>query len=140
MIERVQQREGRECIIDLVGKHHSVRTIPMPTWAKVAIDVWATKVDITEGRMFRPVNRGDCVVGDAVSEKTIWQLLRPYATAVGSRGSRLMTSIAQPQVVPGGWWRIGAGFNCCSAIRRFRQPSASWEGDNSIKRGVAIGG
>src|ERR1035441_10402518 len=28
----VQQRDGRWCIVDLVGKHGRVRTIPMPTW------------------------------------------------------------------------------------------------------------
>jgi site-specific recombinase XerD len=32
----VQQRDGRWCIVDLVGKHGRVRTIPMPTWVKVA--------------------------------------------------------------------------------------------------------
>ena len=84
--EHVQQRDGRWCIIDLVGKHHRVRTVPMPTWTKVAIDAWATKVGVTERHVFRPVNRGDRVVGDAISEKIIWQLLRPYAAAVGVAG------------------------------------------------------
>src|SRR5450755_4228879 len=28
--QHVQQRDGRWCIIDLVGKHHRVRTVPMP--------------------------------------------------------------------------------------------------------------
>jgi integrase len=84
--EHVQQRDGRWCIIDLVGKHHRVRTIPMPTWVKVAIDAWAVKAGVTEGHVFRPVNRGDRVVGEAISEKIIWQLLRPYAAAVGVAG------------------------------------------------------
>jgi site-specific recombinase XerD len=34
----VQQRDGRGCIVDLVGKHGRVRTAPMPTWMKIAID------------------------------------------------------------------------------------------------------
>ena len=38
----VQQRDGRWCIVDLVGKHGRVRTIPVPTWTKVAIDAWTT--------------------------------------------------------------------------------------------------
>ena len=29
----VQQRDGRWCIVDLVGKHNRVRTVPMPAWA-----------------------------------------------------------------------------------------------------------
>jgi site-specific recombinase XerC len=36
----VQQRDGRWCIVDLMGKHSWVRTAPMPTWVKVAIDAW----------------------------------------------------------------------------------------------------
>jgi site-specific recombinase XerD len=33
----VQQRDGRWCIVDLMGKHGPVRTIPMPTWAPLPI-------------------------------------------------------------------------------------------------------
>ena len=85
-IEHIQQRDGRWCIIDLVGKHHRVRTVPMPTWTKVAIDAWATAAGVTTGHVFRPVNRGDRVVGAAISEKIVWQLLRPYAAAAGVAG------------------------------------------------------
>src|SRR5450755_463294 len=45
----VQQRDGRWCIVDLVGKHGRVRTAPMPTWVKVAIDVWATRAGVAQG-------------------------------------------------------------------------------------------
>src|SRR6516162_7700360 len=38
----IQQRDGRSCIVDLVGKHGRVRTVPMPTWVKVAIDAWTS--------------------------------------------------------------------------------------------------
>jgi integrase len=58
----------------------------MPAWVKVAIDAWATAAVIAEGFVFRPVNRGDRMRGDGVSEKIIWQLLRPYAAAVGVAG------------------------------------------------------
>jgi site-specific recombinase XerC len=40
MFTHLQQRDGRWCIVDLVGKHGRVRTAPMPTWVKVAIDAW----------------------------------------------------------------------------------------------------
>ena len=33
----VQQRDGRWCIVDLVGKHGRIRTVPMPTFVKVAM-------------------------------------------------------------------------------------------------------
>jgi site-specific recombinase XerC len=55
----LQQRDGRWCIVDLVGKHGRVRTAPMPTWVKVAIDAWTSAADVTDGCVFRPVNRAD---------------------------------------------------------------------------------
>jgi site-specific recombinase XerD len=53
----VQQRDGRWCIVDLVGKHGRVRTIPMPTWVKVAQDAWTSGAGVVDGYVFRPVNR-----------------------------------------------------------------------------------
>jgi len=74
-MKHIQQRDGRWCIVDLVGKHGRVRTVPMPAWTKSAIDTWITAVGITEGFLFRPLNRGDQVCGDRRSEKVVWQML-----------------------------------------------------------------
>src|SRR6201987_6035356 len=54
-VGHVQQRDGRWCIVDLVGKHGRVRTIPMPTWVKVAIDAWTSAAGVADGQVFRPV-------------------------------------------------------------------------------------
>ena len=59
----VQQRDGRWCIVDLKGKHGRVRTAPMPTWTKVAIDTWTFAAGVVDGSVFRPVNRADRVAG-----------------------------------------------------------------------------
>jgi integrase len=56
--KHIQQRDGRWCIVDLVGKHGRVRTVPMPTWVKVAIDAWAASAGIADGPVFRSLNRG----------------------------------------------------------------------------------
>jgi integrase len=82
----IQQRDGRWVILDLVSKHKRVRTVPMPTWTKVAIDAWTDRAGVTEGFVFRPVHRGDELRGDRLSEKVVWQLLRPYASAAGVAG------------------------------------------------------
>src|SRR5437016_6095864 len=42
----VQQRDGRWCIVDLRGKHGRIRTVPMPTWVKVAIDAWTATAGV----------------------------------------------------------------------------------------------
>src|ERR1017187_6491415 len=82
----VQQRDGRWCIVDLVGKHGRVRTIPMPTWVKVATDAWTSAAGVADGYVFRPLNRGGQVQGVGMSEKVVWQLLQPYAAAAGVPG------------------------------------------------------
>jgi site-specific recombinase XerD len=85
-LTHVQQRDGRWCIVDLVGKHGRVRTIPMPTWVKVAIDAWTSASGLADGRVFRSVNRGDKVQGEAMSEKVVWQLLQGYASEASVPG------------------------------------------------------
>src|SRR6201997_2753110 len=55
----VQQRDGRWCIVDLVGKHGRVRTVPVPAWTKVSIDLWTSATSLVDGYLFRPVNRAD---------------------------------------------------------------------------------
>src|SRR5665213_1206983 len=52
----IQQRDGRWCIVDLVGKHRRIRTVPVPTWVKIAIDEWAKGADLVDGHIFRSVN------------------------------------------------------------------------------------
>src|SRR5450759_4302601 len=85
----VQQRDGRWCIVDLVGKPGRVRTIPMPTWVKVATDAWTSAAAVDDGYVFRPVNRGGKAQGVCLSEKVVWQLLQPYAAAAGVPGIAL---------------------------------------------------
>ena len=55
----------------------------MPAWTKSAIDAWTAAVEIKEGFLFRPLNRGDQVCGDRLSEKVVWQMLKPYVSAIG---------------------------------------------------------
>ena len=82
----IHQRDGRWCIVDLIGKHGRVRTMPMPTWVKVAIDAWTSAASVSNGFVFRPVNRADRMGGERLGEKVVWQMLRVYAEAVGMRG------------------------------------------------------
>jgi site-specific recombinase XerD len=82
----LQQRDGRWCVVDLVGKHGRVRTAPIPTWVKVAIDAWASPAGVTEDCVFRPVNRADRITGEHLGEKVVWQLIKPYADEAGVPG------------------------------------------------------
>jgi len=39
--KHIQQRDGRWCVLDLIGKRGRVPTVPTLAWCKVAIDAWA---------------------------------------------------------------------------------------------------
>src|ERR1019366_2699206 len=74
MFTHLQQRDGRWCIVDLVGKHGRVRTAPMPTWVKVAIDAWTSPAGLAQGYVFRSVNRADRVKAKASGRRSYGSL------------------------------------------------------------------
>jgi site-specific recombinase XerD len=82
----VLQRDGRWCIVDLVGRHGRVRTAPTPAWVKIAIDAWTSAAGVADGHVFRPVSRAGAVTGIRLGEKVVWQMLRQYAAEVGVPG------------------------------------------------------
>jgi hypothetical protein len=55
-------------------------------WCRVAIDTRAAAAGITEGPVFRSVNRGGASRDTALSEKVVWQLILLYAEAAGVAG------------------------------------------------------
>jgi site-specific recombinase XerD len=81
--EHIQQRDGRWCVVDMRGKHGRVRTIPMPAWAKTAIDAWAAVAEIGTGAAFRGVNKGDHVTGESLSSQGIWRCVETYSARLG---------------------------------------------------------
>ena len=66
-------------IIDLHGKGNRIRTVPMPSWAKAAIDVWAAAAGLNDGRrVFRPMNRHGQITGDVLLPQNILELVARY--------------------------------------------------------------
>ena len=84
-VEYVQQREGRWVLADLTGKHNRIRTVPIPSWCKVAIDVWMTTGSVTSGTVFRPVNEAGHVGPGLLSAQAIRHIVRSYGTRLGMR-------------------------------------------------------
>jgi site-specific recombinase XerD len=79
----LQQREGRRVIVDLVGKHGRIRSVPIPDFAEVAIDQWSVASGICSGRVFRPINKGGKLTHESVTAKCIWFILRKYTVELG---------------------------------------------------------
>src|SRR3989442_14308335 len=70
-LESIQQREEHWVIADLVGKAGHVRTVPIPSWVKCAVDGWTTAAGITEGRVFRAINKAGRIWGNGMSPKVL---------------------------------------------------------------------
>ena len=65
------------------GKGGHVRTVPMPTWVKDAIDAWTAAAGITEGTVFRAINKAGRVWGDGMTAKVLWDVVRAAAATAG---------------------------------------------------------
>src|SRR5436190_8467148 len=78
-LESVQQREEHWVIADLLGKAGHIRTVPIPSWVKAAVDAWTTAAGISEGRVFRAINKAGRIWGDGMSPKVLWDVVRAAA-------------------------------------------------------------
>ena len=82
-LDDIQQRDGRWVIVDLIGKGGRVRSVPMPSWAKAAIDLWVASAGFNTGALFRPVNKGDHLAGEHMTAQAVFNTVKTYAAAIG---------------------------------------------------------
>ena len=82
-VEHIQQREGRWVIVDLVGKRSKTRSVPMPSWAKGAIDAYTVRAGISSGVLFRGMRRGDNLQVEGMTSQAIFDVVTTYATLLG---------------------------------------------------------
>jgi integrase len=82
-VEDLQQREDHWAIVDLVGKGRHIRTVPMPDWVHMELLAWLSSASINRGKIFRRVSRTGRVLGDGISEKAIWHVVRSSASKIG---------------------------------------------------------
>jgi integrase len=82
-VEDLQQREEHWVIADLVGKGGHVRTVPVPTWVKVAVDRWLTAAGISTGPIFRAINKAERIGTSGFSPKVIWGVVKSGAAKCG---------------------------------------------------------
>jgi integrase len=77
----IQLREEHWVIADLVGKAGHIRTIPIPVWVKAALNEWTTASDITQGCIFRSINKAGRIWGNGMTPKVLWEVVRQSAKA-----------------------------------------------------------
>lgn len=82
-VEHIQQREGRWLIVDLIGKHGRIRSVPIPGWGYGALAAWMQLAGVHAGPLFRPVDRYGKIGHSRLSPQAIFLIVRCYADAVG---------------------------------------------------------
>jgi integrase len=92
----IQQRDGRWIIADLIGKHGRIRSVPMPGWAKVAIDRWAEAANLYDAHIFRPINKAGRITGEALTPQSVYHIVRQYGERGGLHIGVLSTSNQKP--------------------------------------------
>lgn len=79
--EAIQQREGRWVIADLIGKGGRVRTVPVPSWCKAAVDAWASAAGISAGYVFRGIYRSGLHLqpgGESITPQAVYAVVAKY--------------------------------------------------------------
>jgi hypothetical protein len=79
----VQKRQEHWAIVDLIGKGGHIRTVPIPEWAKRALDEWTVAAGIRDGKIFRRVSRTGNVWGKAISQNVVWYVVKGCCEKAG---------------------------------------------------------
>ena len=82
-VEELRQREGRWVLPDLRGKQGRIRTVPVPSWVKQAVDAWTEAAGLSSGRLFRSLPRHGGAPGGSISPQAILDLVRFHAARLG---------------------------------------------------------
>jgi integrase len=82
-VDLIQLREEHWVIADLLGKAGLIRTVPIPSWVKLAIDEWKEAAHIAEGTLFRSINKTGRVWGTSMTPKVLWEVVRAAARRAG---------------------------------------------------------
>jgi integrase len=82
-LEHIQLRDARWVIVDLIGKGSRVRTVPMPSWTKQAIDAWIAIAGIGSGFVFRRVQKGGRVLSECMATRGIFNTVRSARAKIG---------------------------------------------------------
>ena len=82
-LEYLEQRKGHWAIVDLKGKAGHVRTVPVPDWVMDELRVWLNAAKIDRGKIFRRVTKMGRVLGEGMTEKAVWHIVKDSAKLIG---------------------------------------------------------
>ena len=83
LAEHLEQREEHWAIVDLKGKAGHVRTVPIPGWVMEEIKKWLNSSGIDRGKIFRRVSKGGRALGEGISDRAVWHIMKQSARRIG---------------------------------------------------------
>ena len=63
-----------------------MRTVPVPAWVKAAVDRWLAAAGITDGPLFRAINKARRIAKSGFSPKVIWGVVKSGCSKCGLDG------------------------------------------------------
>lgn len=82
-IEHLERREEHWAIVDLKGKAGHVRTVPIPAWVMEELGAWLNASGIDRGKIFRRVTKMGRILGEGMTEKAVWHIVKDSAKRIG---------------------------------------------------------
>ncbi|MBV9266667.1 MAG: tyrosine-type recombinase/integrase, partial [Acidobacteriaceae bacterium] len=82
-VQDLPQREEHWVFADLIGKGGHIRTVPMPDWVADAVRVWLAEAGVTEGAVFRAINKAGRIAANDFSPKVIWGVVKQASARCG---------------------------------------------------------
>jgi integrase len=79
----LQQREEHWVFADLIGKGGHARTVPIPDWVAEAVTLWLREAGVTDGAVFRAINKSGRIAPNGFSPKVIWGVVREASARCG---------------------------------------------------------
>ena len=89
-IEQIGQRDGRPCLVDLVGKGGRVRTVAIPEWTWGAVEDWIQAMPFRQGVLLGKVNKGGRFVGQGLTASALYAIVLGYARQLGVKCGRMI--------------------------------------------------
>jgi integrase len=77
-VDQIQLLENRWVLANVRGKHGRIRTVPLSTWVKEALDAWLGAVPIRSGYLLRAVDKVHRVGAGSLSASAIYQIVKGY--------------------------------------------------------------
>ena len=131
-IRDLEQRDGRWAIVNLVGKGGHIRTVPIPDWVREQLEDRIIAAGISDGKIFRKVDRMGRIWGEGLPVKAVWHIVKDSRRRRGCPTLlRTIFAAAAPVFVKAQVENLSR-FSFYWGMSRFRLRSAIWEASSAF--------